>query len=134
MPMSWNLTDTAEGSIFTVLGSLNGRDAERLRGATDWVVAHTDTVILDLHELQGCTTEGQDALGACAKRLGSNVVLYLPEHDHLRLSDERLMAAPRAHKITAAFAALNLLKTRNARRLSATAGPSINARTVTLDD
>ena len=127
MAMSWNLTDTAEGSIFTVLGSINGRDAERLRGATDWVLAHTDAVILDLHELQGCTPEGQDALGACAQRLGSNTVLYLPEPDHLHLGDERLLAAPRAHKLTAAYAALNLLKNRNARRQAAMSGPTVGA-------
>jgi hypothetical protein len=127
MAMSWNLTDTADGSIFTVLGSINGRDAERLRGATDWVVTHTDTVILDLHELQGCTTEGEDALGACAERLGSGTVLYLSEPDHLHLGDERLLTAPRAHKLTAAYAALHLLKARNARHETALSQPTVGA-------
>ena len=131
MAMSWSLTDTAEGSIYTVLGFVTGRDAERLRGATDWVLAHTETVILDLHELQGCSTEGQDALGACAERLGSSTILYLPEPDHLQLWDKRLLAAPRAHKLTAAYAALNLLKSRNARRQAATSGPTVGAGTPT---
>jgi hypothetical protein len=122
--MSWSLTDTAEGSIFTILGFITGRDGERLHGATDWVLAHTESVILDLHELQGCNTEGEEALGACAARLGPRTVLYLPESDHLHLSDERLLAAPRARKITAAYAALNLLKARNARHQTAMAGPT----------
>jgi hypothetical protein len=124
MAMSWSLSDTAEGSIFTILGYLTGRDAERLYGATDWVLAHTETVILDLHELQGCNTEGEEALGACAARLGSRTVLYLPESDHLHLYDERLLAAPRARKLTAAYAALNLLKARNERRRTAMEAPA----------
>ena len=91
--MNWSLSQTDGVPVFTLRGYLSGSDNQRLQGATAWVAARTEALVVDLQQLQGCTTRGQDELGACVEHFGL-VVLCVSDPDPLQLSDARLLAVP----------------------------------------
>jgi hypothetical protein len=112
--MNWSLTHMDGVPVFTLRGYLSGSDSQRLLGATSWVSVRTELVVLDVRELQGCNARGEHELAACVQLLAPNVVLCLGDPDHLHLSEDGLLALPRAHLLSNAVTAVALLRRRNA--------------------
>jgi len=72
MTIDWRYTIDQDLSILAVSGYLGPDAVHRFSGAVGWVLARgTGPVIVDLSELRGWSTEGQQAITQAAVRLSA---------------------------------------------------------------